>query len=115
MKKIFVSFMALIFGSFPFFARAQWDPGNYDETELPAAPISHIISNLLDWLLAGIGVIAIIAFLVSAVMYFVSAGDKEQIEKAKKAMVAAITGVIVALVGLVVLRAVDAFLNAESF
>lgn len=115
MKKILYFFTAFVLGSAPFLARAQWDPRNYDQTDLPSAPIGDIIANLLDWLLAIIGGVAIIAFLISAIQYFLAGADEEMAKKAKSSMLYAIIGVIVALVGLVILRAADAFLNAEPF
>lgn len=79
-------------------------------TGLPGGTVADIINTSMQWLLAIIGVIAIIAFLIAGVLYLTSAGNDDMTKKAKSAMVAAITGVIVALIGLVVLRFVNSWL-----
>lgn len=86
-------------------------------TGLPDAPggIRAILNNLLNWLLGIIGIIAVIAFAISGLQYLTSAGNDERMGTAKKAMVYSIIGVIVALSGLVVVKAIDAALRARSF
>jgi hypothetical protein len=111
-KKI-VKLLALILGLFPSAALAQWAlPGGFN---LPAGSISGIIMNFADWILIALGVIGIIGFVISGIMYLLSAGNEETIKKAKSAMVFSIVGVIVGLAGLVIIQAVDAALNAATF
>ena len=82
-------------------------------SSLPGASLSEIISGTMDWLLAIVGFIAIIGFVISGIMYLTAAGNDSQIKTAKEAMKWSIVGVIVALVGYVVILAVDMWLNAE--
>ena len=92
----------------------QWNKSTYDSTKLPKRSIYDIIGAGLFWLLAIFGFIAIIGFAVSGIMYLTAAGDEDRQETAKNAMFYSITGVIVGLVGLVVIYAVDALLNATG-
>lgn len=98
-------------------AGSGWSPDNYTETGLPGegGSIQGIIENLADWFLVIIGTVAIIAFIISGVIYLTSAGDDSRMEKAKEAMIASIIGIIVALSGYVVIKAAHKFLDAGFF
>jgi hypothetical protein len=116
MKKYFI--ISLVFGivasfCFAFLASAQ-DVALPTNVGLPGSGGSNlagVISNFTNWLLGIFGFVAIISFLISGMMYFFSAGDDKAQEKAKKQMTWSITGVIIGLIGLVVIYAVDMFLN----
>jgi len=104
-------------GFFPALVMAQgqgWNKSNYDMTGLPKTPILNIITNLVSWLLMIIGLIAIIGFVISGILYLTAAGDEDQQERAKRAMYYSITGVIVGLAGLVVIYAVSNLLGAGT-
>lgn len=96
-------------------AFGQWSASNYAGTNLPGAQLSNIIANIAFWLLAIFGFVAVIGFVISGIMYLISAGDEDRQATAKRAMIYSITGVIVGLVGLVVIYAVDYFLRAAWF
>lgn len=81
---------------------------------LPQGTLAGVISNFTSWLLGIFGFIAVIGFLISGLMYFFSAGDEDAQEKAKKQMTWSIVGVVVGLMGLVIIYAVDAFLNGST-
>lgn len=81
----------------------------------PAEGIYGIVSNILDWLLTIVGIVGVIGFAISGIMYLTAAGDDTKIKTAKNAMTASIIGVIVAVCGVVVLYAVDNMLNAAAF
>ena len=72
--------------------------GNSDD------PVAGVIENVMLWLLRIVGVIAIIAFVISGIQYLTSAGNEGQIETAKRNMKWSIVGVIVALMGLIILN-----------
>lgn len=100
---------------FPLWVGAQWvnptDPNSpLAETGLSGSPISLVIIVFMRWLLYVVGFLAVIAFVISGVMYLTSAGNDDQIKKAKNTMIYAIIGVIVALSGLIIIRAVDRLL-----
>lgn len=83
---------------------------------LPGGSIYNIIASTLSWLLGILGFIAVIGFVISGILYLTAAGNEQQIEKAKSAMTYSIIGVIVALMGYVIIRAVQAWLGeADTF
>ncbi|MDD3487208.1 MAG: TrbC/VirB2 family protein [Candidatus Moranbacteria bacterium] len=92
-------------------AFAQWNTSNYDSTKLPKTALYSIIENTTKWLLSVFGFIAIIGFVLSGIMYLLAAGDEKTQERAKRAMIYSIVGVVVGLGGLVVIYAVNFFLS----
>lgn len=81
---------------------------------LPAGNLAMIIEGLVRWLLLVFGMIAIISFLISGIMYLTAAGDDDQQERAKRQMYWSIIGVIVGLIGLVIILAVDNLLRGRG-
>lgn len=97
--------------------QAQGSGYVFPTTGLPdAGPggIRAILANLLNWLLGIIGIIAVIAFAISGLQYLISAGDETKMGTAKKAMFYSIIGVIIALSGFVVVKAIDSALRART-
>jgi hypothetical protein len=83
---------------------------------LPDAPgVKSILVNVLTWLLSIIGLITLIAFIISGGQYLLASGNDKMIETAKKNMTYSIIGIIVALSGFVIIRAIDAALQATSW
>lgn len=113
-----IAFFVLV--TAPMAVSAQWTGGNnsgYSNASgagLPESTIYGIISNTLSWLLSVLGFIAIMAFVISGLQYLTSAGDEGQIDTAKTNMKYSIIGVIVALMGWVVVDAIDTWLYGES-
>ena len=99
----------LSFAFLPLFALAQYYPPA--ETGLPDQDLAFIIERVMLWFLGIIGFIAIIAFVISGTQYLLSAGDQNMIETAKRNMKWSIVGVIVAIIGFVIIKAVDAMLR----
>ncbi len=87
---------------------------NVDASNLPVSSIYEIINNTLSWLLAVLGFIAVMGFVISGIQYLLAAGDEGMIDRAKNAMKYSIIGVIVALGGYVVIFAVNNWLNAGT-
>jgi hypothetical protein len=118
-KKIVILFFSfsLFFLSVVNSANAQWDKGLLEagKFKLPAATASDIVANLVSWLLGIFAFFGIIGFIVSGIMYLVSAGNEEMIGKAKKYMLYSLVGVIVGLIGYVIIQAVGLMLSAQSF
>ncbi len=71
-----------------------------------------IVTNIINYALAIIGFLGVLGFIISGIMYLVSAGDESQAEKAKSYMVNSIIGVIIALLGYVVMAAISTLLSA---
>lgn len=87
---------------------------NAMDSGTPTGSIMGIIASTMNWLLAILGFIGIIGFVISGILYLTAAGDEGQIDKAKNAMMYSIIGVIVALLGFVIIQAVDAWLGTSS-
>jgi len=77
-------------------------------------PIFDTITYFMNWLLGLVGVLGVIAFVISGVLYLTSAGDEKQAEKAKEIMTNAIIGLVVALIGLIVVNAVAGLTGAAD-
>lgn len=88
--------------------------GNAASAGLEDASIYSIINATLSWLLGILGFIAVIGFVISGILYLTAAGNETQIEKAKSAMTYSIVGVIVALMGYVIIQAVELWLGAGA-
>lgn len=116
---------AIFIFSFVLFDQAQavdtgWSSEDLnDEFNLPNAggdgDVSNVILGIMDWLLTIVGVVAIIAFVISGIQYFLVATDEKMLESAKKTMQAAIIGIIVAISGFIVIQAVNSILEADGF
>ncbi|MEK9173713.1 MAG: hypothetical protein AAB845_00410, partial [Patescibacteria group bacterium] len=71
--------------------------------------LTEIATNVLNFLLAIIGILAIIMFLVGAIMYFVSAGDEKRATTGKNIVKYAIIGIIVTFSALVIVKQIAQF------
>jgi len=87
------------------------DPGN---TGLASTSLYDLAMTAMKWLLGAVGLFSIIAFAISGVLYLTAAGDDDRIKQAKLVMTTAITGIVVAMIGLIAVSAVNAFLFAGS-
>jgi len=95
---------------------AQWGigQGNAQRSQLPAGSVTDIIMQIMYWLLGIVGFIGVIGFVISGILYLTATGDEEKITTAKKAMTWSIVGVIVALMGYVIIQAVDIMLGGGN-
>lgn len=82
-------------------------------TGLPSGSLTGIITNIMNWLLMIVGILGVIGFVIAGILYLTAAGDGDQIDRAKKAMIYSIVGVLVALIGVVVINAVKGLLGAD--
>lgn len=74
-----------------------------------ATPFSVILLRILDFLLSIIGVLGIIGLVVSGVLYLTAAGDEDRIRLAKRAMLASVIGIVIALGALVLVSQLTVF------
>ena len=97
-------------------AGAGWTSGyqNAGAANLPGGSLFNIINATMQWLLGILGFIAVIGFVIAGILYLTAAGNESQAEKAKNAMTYSIIGVIVALVGFIVLKAVTGWLSTST-
>lgn len=84
------------------------------DTGLPGGSIKGILTNILNWLLGIFGILALISFVISGIQYIISAGDEKNMQTAKRNMTYSTLGIIVALAGLVIVRAIDTALRATD-
>ena len=100
----------------PLAAGAQWGRGvsNAESGGTPRGNIIDIIGAAMNWLLAILGFLGIIGFVIAGILYLTAAGDEGRIESAKSAMMYSIIGIIVALLGFVIIQAVTAWLGESS-
>lgn len=78
---------------------------------LSAQPITVPLTNILNFLLSIVGVVAIIGLVIAGGMYFFAAGDMRQISLAKNMTLASITGLVIALGSYVVVKLIASFLS----
>ncbi len=78
------------------------------KTGLSQVSVGFLLETILNWLLAIIGIIAILAFVVSGLQYLTAVGDEGQAETAKRNIQYAIIGLVVALSGYLIISAIDA-------
>jgi len=100
--------------SVPVLVNAQFVPPTPGETGLPRQTVFGIITNIMDVLLAAVGIIGVIGFAIAGILYLTAAGDEGRIETAKKAMLYSIIGVVVALAGLVALTFAENLLQGRG-
>lgn len=113
-KQALYAAFALALIAAPAVVGAQWSKGstNAKASGLPGDSIYNIIQKIMNWLLGILGFIGIIGFVIAGILYLTAAGDETQIEKAKNAMLFSIIGVIVALIGFVIIKAVEGLLTS---
>ena len=83
-------------------------------TGLPEKSITDIIKNAMNWLLMMVGVLSVVGFVISGILYLTAAGNEDQINRAKSAMIYSIVGVLVSMLGLIVFAAMKKFLGGET-
>lgn len=113
-KKIsFLLSVVYLFGAMTASRAAFTVPG---DTGLPnpGGGFKAVVEALLNWILAIVGLIAIIGFVISGIQYLTSAGDDDRIETAKKNMTYCIVGVVVALSAYIVVKAVNTVLSGQN-
>lgn len=77
-------------------------------------PIADVLNRTLMWLLGIFGFLAIICFIVAGVLYLMASGDSRMLDRAKKATVYGIVGVVIGLIGFVVIRTIDYLLRGTQ-
>ena len=129
-KKIILSLFTLSIMALPVFASAQLGfplgqdpPGIPGATPTPAGAttnfvggvaVSYIVFQAMKWALSILAAIGIVGFIGAGILYLLSGGDDTRMKTAKNAMVAAIIGVVVGIMGLVIMYAARNFLMGSA-
>jgi hypothetical protein len=105
MKNVLYGTMASAMALAPALASAQgWAPANgMANSNLSNVTIGQQLTTVMLWLLAIVGILGVIGFVVAGILYVTAAGDEDQVGKAKSTMMYSIIGVIVALLGYIVI------------
>lgn len=74
-----------------------------------APSFAHILMNVLYFLLSVVGIVAILSLVIAGLRYMLAFGNTEQITAAKQMTVYSITGVVIALSALIILRGIESF------
>lgn len=98
----------------PALVLAQFDPTAGGSTGLPQGSVMGIVQNIMNWLLSLVGILGVIGFAIAGILYLTAAGDEGRIDTAKSAMTYSIIGVIIALLGLVIVKAAASMLGGSS-
>jgi hypothetical protein len=116
-KKIIILSIAFFLGSIILGASAHASGSGVNiptDTGLPGGTIKDILSNLLMWLLGIFGMLALISFIISGVQYLMAAGDDKGMETAKRNMMYSTVGIVIALSGYIIVKAIDTALRSTN-
>lgn len=93
-------------------AQADWNTGlnNAGGFGLPYNSVYDIITSFLEWLLMIFTVLAVLAFVISGVMYLTAGAVSDNAQKAKDMMKYSIMGIAVALSGYIIINFIDSVL-----
>jgi cytochrome bd-type quinol oxidase subunit 2 len=113
-KQILYGATATALAIAPLTVGAQFKVPDDGTAGLKNTSIFAILTTFMNWLLGLVGVLAVIAFVISGILYLTAAGNEEQVEKAKNVMFYAIIGLVVALIGLIVVNAIAGLTGAAG-
>ena len=102
MKKIIskLGWLSLIFAQ----PVAAVIPSPTPPTGVPTSSLSTMITTISNTILAIVGVVAVLFLILGGFQYITSAGNPEQIGKAKNTVLYAIIGIIVAILAYVIVN-----------
>lgn len=79
-----------------------------------APTVSQVLYNVLNFILLIFGFLGIIGFAIAGIAYLTAMGDERQIEKAKKATIYSVLGIVIALGGWVLIKTIILLLSYKS-
>ncbi|HRZ95737.1 MAG TPA: hypothetical protein P5262_04220 [Candidatus Moranbacteria bacterium] len=97
------------------YSTSGWNPGYLSYFGLPGGSVTGIVVGILQWILYLFGFLGILGFVISGILYLLSAGDDDQMKRAKNAMSYSIIGIIVGLSGVVLIKTVYLILSAGLY
>ena len=115
-KKQLIS-LAILLGLFVIFqtTTANWSDG-MDEidsftTSLPSADAADVIEGFMLWLLIIFTFLAVIAFVVSGIMFLTAGSNSKMLEKAKASVGYSVLGIVIGLAGYIIIRLINDILD----
>ena len=99
MKKVSKALAVAGAALLPFVAAAQVtiDSGLGSTFGLGTEDLQSSVTNIVNWVLGFLGLIAVILIIYAGVIWLTAAGNEDRIDKAKKILSAAVVGLIVIL------------------
>lgn len=88
------------------FERLQEGLGRRGEEAFVQVPAEQVVVNVIMWMMSILGIIAVGFIIWGGIMYATSGGNEEQITRAKKILLWAIVGLVIAILALVIARLV---------
>lgn len=73
-----------------------------------------VVENVADFLLGLIGILAVLAFVISGIQYLTAGGDEKVAEKAKHTMKFAVLGLVVVLSAFVIILTIELLLSSPG-
>ena len=70
------------------------------------APAESIVVNVIMWIMSIVGILSVALIIYGGVIYATSGGNEKKVEQAKKILLYAIIGLVVAIMALVIARVV---------
>jgi len=75
--------------------------------------IENVLTNVLDWLLAIGGAVAVLVLVIGGIRYIVAAGNEAQIKEAKQTITYALIGLVVIILAWVIVRTINTYLISK--
>jgi hypothetical protein len=98
-------------------AHADWSTGLTEAGgfNLPNEGVENIITSFLSWLLAMLAIFAVLAFVISGIMFMMAGSSTAMAEKAKAMVGYSIIGIVVGISGYIIIMFIDNFLMGASY
>ena len=77
------------------------------ETQLSGRSMYEVLLTVSNWLITLVGILCVVVFIYAGFTYLTAQGENDKIQQAKKIMTYALVGVVVAALGLVIVKTVS--------
>lgn len=96
-------------------AQASWTDGITEAGtfDLPNADPRDIFVNLLLWLLMMFTILAVLAFVISGIMFLTAGANSNNAQRAKDMVTYSIIGIVIGLSGYIIIALIDGILLAN--
>ena len=111
-KKIIYSVFSFILLSPMFVLAADYGLGTNPGVGGSTTSAADLINKIIKFILGFVGALSVLMIVAAGIMYIISAGDSDKVDTAKKWLIYAIVGLVVALLGWVIVNAVITGLNS---
>ena len=88
--------------------------GGTSPENLGVNDVGTIINNVINWLLGGVGAVAVVFIMVGGIQYITAIGNPEAAQKAKTTLTYAIGGLILVLAAYLIVKFIAGFLLSKN-